>query len=435
MKRRSGQLTARRLIAVAGAGVLLSAGLGVAAASAADRAAGAVPATRATSVPMVPCAIKYAAGNLYVGASDAVYQVSQQTGAATRVAPGFTFPQGFGQACGVAVDGTGNVLVADGEVVVVAAKTGTFYGKKMSKGHVYPIAAGFQGITGAVDAQLDPSGNVVITVGGESASHTDNEQDSQIFVLAERAGTFYGKKMAKGKLYVLAGVLNGGGSPSPCDPPDTATRDAATSHAATSHAATKATKANLGFTIGTLRFDVQGNIILADSGGDSGSPCGALTWDVPARVAVVPARTGTYYGQKMTVGYLYAIAGLGTKTGNGVPAVDSDLPAVSAVALDHAGNILVATGNNGFAHAAVRVIAAKAGTFYGKKMVKGDIYALPGGLNGANAVAVDSAGNVLAGNIGDFLVQMLAEKTGTYYGVKARAGHVYTIAGTGRPPV
>ena len=429
MRRMSGRLTARRLIAVAGAGALLSAGLGVAAASAADRAAGPVPATRATSVAMEPCAIKYAAGHLYVGASDAVYQVSQQTGAATRVAPGFSFPQGFGQACGVAVDGTGNVLVADGGVVVVAAKTGTFYGKKMIKGRVYPIAADFQGITGAVDAQLDPSGNVVITVGGEPASHTDNEQDSQVFVLAERAGTFYGKKMAKGKLYVIAGVLNGGGSPSPCDGPD-----AAAHPAAAKATATKATKANLGFTIGTLRFDARGNIILADGGGDSGSPCGALTWDVPARVAVIPARTGSYYGQRMTVGYIYAIAGLGPKIGNGVPAVDSDLPAVSAVAVDHAGNILVATGNNGFVHAAVRVIAAKAGTFYGKKMVKGDIYALPGGLNGANAVAVDSAGNVLAGNIGDLLVQMLAEQTGTYYGVKARAGHVYTIAGTGRPP-
>jgi uncharacterized RmlC-like cupin family protein len=383
---------------------------------------------------MVPCAVKDAAGNLYIGAYDAVYKVSQQTGAATRVAPGFDFQPTFGQACGVAVDGAGNVLVADGEVVVaVAAKTGTFYGKKMIKGQVYPIATGFQGITGAVDVQLDPSGNVVIAVGGESASHTDNEQDSQIFVLAERAGTFYGKKMVKGKLYVIAGVLNGGPSPSPCDQPDAAARDAALAAlSALSGAATKAAEANLGFTIGTLRFDAEGNIILADSGGDSGSPCGALSYNVAARVAVIPARTGSYYGQKMTVGYIYAIAGLGAKAGNGVPAIDSQLPAVSAVAIDHAGNILVAAGNNEYP-IAFRVIAAKPGTFYGQKMIKGDIYALPG-LAGANAVAVDSAGNVLAGDDNDFRVQMLAEKTGTYYGVKARAGRVYTIAGNGKLP-
>jgi hypothetical protein len=30
---------------------------------------------------------------------------------------------------------------------------------------------------------------------------------------------------------------------------------------------------------------------------------------------------------------------------------------------------------------------------------------------------------------------MLAVKSGDYYGVKARAGRVYTIAGNGRPPV
>ncbi len=107
---------------------------------------------------------------------------------------------------------------------------------------------------------------------------------------------------------------------------------------------------------------------------------------------------------------------------------------VWAVAIDHAGNVLVAAQNNSYPLGGIRVIAAKAGTFYGQKMIKGDIYALPG-LAGANAVAVDNAGNVLAGNMNTALVQMLAEKTGGYYGVKARAGHVYTIAGTGSFPV
>jgi hypothetical protein len=232
---------------------------------------------------------------------------------------------------------------------------------------------------------------------------------------------------------VIAGVLNGGPSGSPCDGPDAAATAAVTK-------ATKAAKANLGYTIGTLRFDSAGNIILADSGGNDGSPCGADFYDVPPRVAVIPARTGTYYGQKMTVGDIYTIAGLGTKTGNGVPAVDSDLTGVQAVALDHAGNILVATGDEGYppgsgeyGHTTVRVIAAETGTFYGQKMIKGDVYALPG-LGGASAVAVDSAGNVLAGNSDLSVVQLLAEKTGAYYGVKARAGHVYTIAGNGKPP-
>lgn len=432
MKRFSGRFTVRRLIAVVGAGALLSAGLGAAAASAADRTPDASAGTRATSVAMVACALKYVSGNLYVGADDAVYKVSQQTGDATRIVPKLPPDTGFDGVCGVAVDGAGNVLAADGpHVVVVPAKTGTFYGQKMVKGRGYLIAIGNFGGLSVEDVQLDPSGNVVFDVGGAEASHTNDEYDSQVFVLAQHTGTFYGKKMVKGKLYVIAGVLNGQPLGDPCDGPVAAARDT-TANAATANAGTKATQANLGFSIGTLRFDAQGNIILADNGSSFNTgPCGG-GFNIPARVAVIPARTGTYYGQKMTVGYLYTIAGLGQKTANGVPAVDSDLADAFAVALDHSGNVLVAT-TGAVGASAVRVIAAKSGTFYGQKMVKGDIYALPG-LAGASAVAVDAAGNVLFGDNNDYLVRMLAEKSGDYYGVKARAGHVYTIAGNGKFP-
>jgi len=429
MKRLSGRLTVRRLAAAAAAGALLCAGFGAAAAvaSAAGRTSAAVGATRATSLSLTPCAIKYAAGDLYIGAGYAVYKVSQQTGAAASVAPGFF----RGAACGIALDGAGNVLVADfGEVVAVAAKTGTFYGRKMVRGHVYPIAADFSyEAMGAVDVQLDPSGNVVFAVNGAPASTTNAEYDSQIFVLAERSGSFYGKKMVRGKLYVIAGVLNGAPLPTPCD--DGAVGQARANAAPDS--ATKASQANLGYMIGTLRFDAEGNIILADGGSKSTGPCGG-GYNLPARVVVIPARTGSYYGQKMSVGYLYTIAGLGTKTGSGVPATDSELYGVSAVAIDHTGNILVDAVNDGYPLGGIRVIAAKAGTFYGQKMIKGDIYALPG-LRYANAVAVDNAGNVLVGSSDLSLVQMLAEKTGAYYGVKARAGRIYTIAGNGKPPV
>ena len=424
MKRLSGRFTVRRLIAVAVAGALPAVGLGVVGASAADRGADAPPATK---VPMTPCALKYASGSLYVGASNDVYKVSRQTGTAITVAPGFAFAgQAFAQACGVAVDGVGNVLVADGgAVVAVAAKTGTFYGLKMTAGRVYPLVADLQPST-AVDVQLDPAGNVVIATGGSEASSTDNETDSQVRVLAQRTGTFYGQKMTKGRLYVIAGVLNGQGIWPPCE--DSASRAAA-------QAGTKATGTDLGYQIGTLRFDADGNIILADVGGDTEGPCGGSEGPVHSRVDVIPARAGTFYGQKMTVGDIYPIAGLGTKTGNGVPAIDSNLQA-AAVALDHDGNILVATGETGHPNAAVVVIAAKTGAFYGQKMIKGDIYSVvrsfPGD-NSVSSVAVDNAGNVLAGE--QYQVEMLAEKTGDYYGVKARAGHLYTIAGTGSYPV
>jgi hypothetical protein len=99
---------------------------------------------------------------LYIGSDAAVYQLGQRPGSLTSIAPKFA----WGQACGVAVDGAGNVLVADGgQVVVAAARTGTFYGKRMSAGHVYPIVADYADAnTAAVDVQLDLSGNVVFDV-------------------------------------------------------------------------------------------------------------------------------------------------------------------------------------------------------------------------------------------------------------------------------
>ncbi len=229
--------------------------------------------------------------------------------------------------------------------------------------------------------------------------------------------------MAKGKLYVIAGVLNGGGSSSPCDAPK----------AAAAVGATKAVQANLGINVGTLRFDAAGNILLADMGGDYGAPSGANSYEVPPRLTLNPARTGSNNGQKMTVGYIYAIAGLGATTGNGVPAVDSDI-AVSGLAIDHAGNVLVAGLSGAYPDDGVWVIAARTGTFYGQQMRRDDVYVLPG-LTYANLLAVDNAGNVLVVEASTFRVKMLAEKTGDYYGVKARAGRVYTIAGDGKLPL
>ena len=160
--------------------------------------------------------------------------------------------------------------------------------------------------------QLDPSGNVVIAVGGERASHTNNEQDSQIFVLAERSGTFYGKKMVKGKLYVIAGVLNGGSSAIPCDAPDAA---AAAGRRHAGLPPPRRPRPTSGTPSARSALTPRGTSSWPTAAATSGSPCGENAYDVRPRVAVIPARTGTYYGQKMTVGDIYAIAGLGTKTG------------------------------------------------------------------------------------------------------------------------
>ena len=83
---------------------------------------------------------------------------------------------------GVAVDGTGNVAIADlgnNRVRVVAAKTGTFYGVAMTAGNIYSIAGdgvvGYFGDGGqAAQAELnepagvapDAAGNLLISDSG-----------------------------------------------------------------------------------------------------------------------------------------------------------------------------------------------------------------------------------------------------------------------------
>ena len=364
----------------------------------------------ATSVYVNPCALESVGGQLYFDNLAVVDRVSQSTGVLTPVAgsgvnlPGQPAPPDGTPAltafltggCGVTADGAGNVLVAAGtQVFAAAAKTGTFYGKAMTAGRLYTVASGFAGVAdatgatsgGATDVQVDAAGNLVIAVAGTQASGSQPEGDAQVFVYAQRAGTFYGTTMTPGRLYLIGGSLD----------------DYKLANAV------PATVADLGISIGAVRLDSAGNVIVADQGA------------LPPQVRVIASRTGTFYGARMTAGYIYTIAGGGTSTGNGVRATAATLAAASGAAVDAAGNVLVAASS-------VRIIAAKTGVFYGQKMTAGDIYTLPG-FPGVTTVAVDSAGDVIVPAWPG--IRMRAAKTGSYYGKSVHAGVIYTIAGSG----
>jgi len=296
-------------------------------------------------------------------------------------------------------------------VRVVAARAGTFYGVAMKAGDIYTVAgdgrAGFSGDGGpAAKAEVNhPFGALADGAGNLVLADTLN---GRVRVVAARDGTFYGVPMKAGDIYTIAGVgLNrssGIGGP--------------------------AAKAVLNLPNG-VAVDHNGNLLVSDTQGN-------MVW-------VKAARTGTFYGQHMTAGDVYSIAGNGTHgfSGDGGPAVSARLDSPWNLAVDHAGNVLMTD----VANLRVRAVAARTGTFYGQHMTAGDIYTVAGdGVAGASGnggpatkthldvpegIAVDGSGNLLVSTIDDHRVRVVAVKTGTFYGQHMTAGDIYTIARSG----
>src|SRR6266571_3119217 len=181
-----------------------------------------------------------------------------------------------------------------------------------------------------------------------------------------------------------------------------------------------------------MALDSAGNLVIVDQSHE--------------RVRVVAARTGTFYGQAMTGGDIYTVAGDGSfgSSGDGGPATAAEFANPWDVAVDAAGNLVITDFNNG----RIRVVAAKTGTFYGQDMNAHHIYTVAGGgttglgdggpatsaeLSAPQSVAVDGGGNLVLADLGHDRVRVVAAKTGTFYGQAMTAHHIYTVAGNGTP--
>jgi hypothetical protein len=282
----------------------------------------------------------------------------------------------------------------------------------MTAGDVYTVAGnGQDSFSGngapAVAAELlvptgvaeDAAGNLVIA----------DTVNYRIRMIAGRTGTFFGQAMKAGNIYTIAGD----GQPGYTRPPGGS-----------------ALRAEIAFPW-DLVIDAAGNVLIADTGVNV--------------VQVIAAGTGTFYGQAMTTGHIYTLAGNGSPgyAGDGGPSTKASLAHPGGVALDAAGNVLIADqGNN-----RIRVLAATTGTFYGQAMTAGDIYTVAGtGTQGfagdggpatqamfdsPEGVAVDSAGNLVIADTLNSRIRVVAEQTGTFYGQAMTASDIYTIAGNG----
>ncbi|HVB42081.1 MAG TPA: hypothetical protein VNF47_05160 [Streptosporangiaceae bacterium] len=343
-------------------------------------------------------------GDIYTIAGFARSSVLDQDGwLATRV-------QLLSEQPGMAVDSHGNVIVADwneNALYVIAAQAGTFYGRPMSKGHIYVVAGGGRTTPGnggpSIDAEIgtqgvtvDRSGNLVVT----------DVFNDQLRVIADSSGVFYGQPMTAGHIYVVAGGGSGGAGSGDGGP---------------------ATQAVLREPA-QVTLDSAGNLVFADA--------------QDGRIRVVAVSSGIYYGQQMTAGDIYTIAGTGqlASSPDGTLATQANLDFPDGVAVDDQGNVVIfETGND-----LVRVVPTQTGTFYGRAMTSGHLYTIAGGgthglgdggpatqaqLGSERDVIVDSHGNIVIPD--SFRIRVIAVSNGTFYGVPMVAGDIYTVTGTG----
>jgi hypothetical protein len=446
---------------------------------------------RAIGVSVRPCGVALAPGGLYVGdgghddQGDSIRRVNQQTDRLTTPAgTGAGGPLGLGGlaaaanwqsaggACGVAAGPNGSLLFSEfqtNQVLLVPHQTGTLYGQAVTAGHIYTVAGnGTQGFSGdggpGTAAELDiPFGVAVDGAGNLAIADSGN---NRVRVVANRTGTFYGRAMTAGHIYTVAGVgqpgRGGDGGPatkaklkSPSFVAVSGTGNLVITNLGYSRirvvAETTGTYYGQPMTAGDI-YTVQGGTSFYYSAytpvavdGFGNIVTAAIETVTPNVIQVLANTSGTYYGQAMTAGNTYTVAGNGTQgfSGDGGPATSAELASPVGVAVDSEGNLIIADQGND----RVRLVAASSGTRYGQPMVAGDIYTVAGNgnyrlsgaagpaaaaqLNLPASVAVDPAGDTLIPDTANDRVMVTAAATGTLYGRAATAGHIYDEAGTG----
>jgi trimeric autotransporter adhesin len=314
----------------------------------------------------------------------------------------------------VAVDGAGDIYIAntdDNDVRFIPTVTGTYYGQSMSADEIYTIAgdgtSGFAGDTGpATSAELArPDGLSVDSSGDVFVADTGNDRVREI---PSTGGTYFDQSMAADDIYTIAGT-------------------GATGYSGDSGVATSAKLSNPE----SVAVDASGDVVIADVGN--------------VRVRAVAASTATNFGQSMTDGDIYTIAGGASTTysGDGGPAAGAALDGPHNLAVDPSGDLFIAdTSNN-----RVRMVAASTGTFFGQSMIAGDIYTVAGDgsvgslgdggpsasaeLSAPQGVATDSSGNLYIADTGNGRIRFVPSSSGTFFGESMTGGDIYTIAGDG----
>jgi DNA-binding beta-propeller fold protein YncE len=165
-------------------------------------------------------------------------------------------------------------------------------------------------------------------------------------------------------------------------------------------------------------------------------------------VRAVPAHNTTLFGQAMTAGNLYTLAGVrvcGT-AGQGGPLGHAQLWDPVAVAVDEAGTTLLVADRG---DQSVLLAPTSSGTYWGTRVVAGDIAVVVGGtgsygpyladglsasggvaeLNDPRGVAIGPAGALLVTDGFMHALRVVPAVDGTLFGRTVKAGAFHTLAG------
>ena len=265
---------------------------------------------------------------------------------------------------------------------------------------------------------VDPAGNVIIT----------DEENNAVLVLAEGASAAYGISSGNwhdGDIYLLAGL--GSDSPTSSGVP----------------AGTSSLVAPTGVAI-----DGSGNVLIGEMNANDQSR---------QTLEVIAESTTPAYGisaGNWQLGDIYIIAGAGSTPATpatGVAAIAVQLGGANAIAVDSAGNLVFADGDNGVVvRNEVDVLAEGASPAYGISSVNwhiGDVYVIGGGGGttptasgnpatmdsiSPSGISIDTDGNIIVSDTQTGAVETIAEEaTSVDYGEGSwTVGDLYTLLGS-----
>jgi hypothetical protein len=296
----------------------------------------------------------------------------------------------------VAIDSAGDVFVADTgqcRVAVIAGANARRYGVTLRAGRTVTIAGGHCGGTGSFG---HPTGLAVDATGDVYVAEA-NEQRVKVIepsgVVANVAGTG------------AAGDGSDGGV---------------------------ASAAQLDEPTG-VAVDHSGDLFIADTAN--------------CKVRVVPAASGSVLGHPVVRDRIYTVAGTGVcgSAGQGGPIGGAQLFDPVAVAIDFAGDLLVADRGD----QSVLLATASGGTYYGTAVAAGDIGVVAGGtgsygpyladglsatgvgaeLNDVRGIVLGPSGALVMTDGFMHVIRVVPAQSGPLFGRAMTAGDLYTVAG------